>query len=42
VGRNTQGVTLIRLSEGERLVELERIEGLDGDEAGEPLTVNGD
>jgi DNA gyrase subunit A len=42
VGRNTQGVTLIRLSQGERLVELERIEGLDGGEAGEPLTVNGD
>jgi DNA gyrase subunit A len=36
MGRNTQGVTLIRLSEGERLVEVERIEGLDG-EAGEPL-----
>jgi DNA gyrase subunit A len=37
VGRNTQGVTLIRLGEGERLAEIERIEGLNGDEAGEPL-----
>ncbi|MGH8503053.1 MAG: DNA gyrase subunit A [Gammaproteobacteria bacterium] len=39
LGRNTQGVTLIRLGEGERLVEVERIEGLngDGDDAGEPL-----
>ncbi len=42
MGRNTQGVTLIRLSEGERLVEIERIEGLDDDEAGEPLPANGD
>jgi DNA gyrase subunit A len=41
VGRNTQGVTLIRLSEGERLVEVERIEGLDG-EAGEPLPADGE
>ncbi|MGV6860027.1 MAG: DNA gyrase subunit A [bacterium] len=34
VGRNTQGVTLIRLSKGERLVEIERLEsfGDDGDE----------
>ncbi len=42
LGRNTQGVTLIRLGEGERLVEVERIEGLngDGDDAGEPLTVD--
>jgi DNA gyrase subunit A len=37
-GRNTQGVRLIRLDEGDRLVGLERIlaEGGDGDEAGEP------
>jgi len=42
LSRNTQGVTLIRLGEGERLVEVERIEGLngDGDDAGEPLTVD--
>jgi DNA gyrase subunit A len=39
MGRNTQGVTLIRLSEGERLVEVERIDGLDG-ETGEPLPVD--
>jgi DNA gyrase subunit A len=32
VGRNTQGVRLIRLEEGERLVGVERIEGLNGDE----------
>jgi DNA gyrase subunit A len=40
VGRNTQGVRLIRLEEGERLVGVERIEGLNGDEsedvAGDP------
>ena len=31
VGRNTQGVRLIRLDEGERLVGVERIESLDDD-----------
>ncbi len=30
LGRNTQGVRLIRLDDGERLVGIERIEGLDG------------
>jgi DNA gyrase subunit A len=35
LGRNTQGVRLIRLSEGERLVGIERIESLDGDSAEE-------
>jgi DNA gyrase subunit A len=34
VGRNTQGVRLIRIPEGERLVGLERVEALNG-EAGE-------
>jgi DNA gyrase subunit A len=34
VGRNTQGVRLIRLDEGERLVGIERIESL-GDESGD-------
>src|SRR5690349_21272020 len=29
LGRNTQGVRLIRLAEGERLVGIERVEGLD-------------
>ena len=29
VGRNTQGVRLIRLGEGERLTGVERVEGLD-------------
>jgi DNA gyrase subunit A len=33
-GRNTQGVRLIRLGEGERLVGIERIESLDGGEEG--------
>jgi DNA gyrase subunit A len=34
VGRNTQGVRLIRLEEGERLTGVERVEGL---EAGEDV-----
>jgi DNA gyrase subunit A len=34
-GRNTQGVRLIRLDEGERLVGIERIESLDAAEEGE-------
>ena len=42
VGRNTQGVRLIRLEEGERLVGVERIEGLNGEEGeevgGDPAT----
>jgi DNA gyrase subunit A len=33
VGRNTQGVRLIRLEEGERLVGLERVEILNGEAA---------
>ena len=33
-GRNTQGVRLIRLGEGERLVGIERIESLEGAEVG--------
>ena len=33
MGRNTQGVRLIRLSEEERLVEVERIENLSQDES---------
>jgi DNA gyrase subunit A len=33
VGRNTQGVRLIRLDEGERLTGVERIENLDGENA---------
>lgn len=35
VGRNTQGVRLIRLEEGERLVGVERIETLNGESEGE-------
>ncbi len=34
LGRNTQGVRLIRLDEGERLVGIERIESLDGGRGG--------
>jgi DNA gyrase subunit A len=32
VGRNTQGVRLIRLAEGERLTGIERVEGLENGE----------
>jgi DNA gyrase subunit A len=31
MGRDTQGVTMIRLSKGEKLIGIERIEALDGD-----------
>jgi DNA gyrase subunit A len=38
VGRNTQGVTLMRLSEGESLQAVERLDAsLDGDEPAEAL-----
>jgi DNA gyrase subunit A len=40
-GRNTQGVRLIRLGEGERLVGIERIESLDGDGEGEGELADG-
>ncbi|MCW9047363.1 MAG: DNA gyrase subunit A, partial [Gammaproteobacteria bacterium] len=33
MGRNTQGVRLIRLSDDEKLVEIERIEVLAGEES---------
>lgn len=32
IGRNTKGVTLIRLTNDEKLIEIERIENLSGDE----------
>ncbi len=35
VGRNTQGVRLIRLGEGERLTAVERVEGLEAAEEGQ-------
>ena len=35
LGRNTQGVRLIRLDDGERLVGIERIEALEGEGEGE-------
>ncbi len=42
LGRNTQGVRLIRLAEGERLVGIERIESLDtADGAGSGVEVAG-
>ncbi|HEX4619717.1 MAG TPA: DNA gyrase C-terminal beta-propeller domain-containing protein, partial [Steroidobacteraceae bacterium] len=41
-GRNTQGVRLIRLEEGERLVGIERVESLESgeDEAGAPAAAD--
>src|SRR5258706_12942389 len=44
VGRNTQGVRLMRLAEGERLSGIERVEGLEngeGENAGEAVEPNG-
>src|SRR5688572_24694405 len=41
VGRNTQGVRLIRLDEGERLTGVERIESLGEDAAGTGSTASG-
>ncbi len=35
IGRNTKGVTLIRLTNGEKLIEIERIENLDEEESTE-------
>ena len=35
VGRNTQGVRIIRLDSGEKVIGVDRIEGLAGDEAGD-------
>jgi DNA gyrase subunit A len=41
LGRNTQGVKLIRLDEGETVAELERVAALDGDdELAEPPTLH--
>jgi DNA gyrase subunit A len=42
LGRNTQGVRLIRLSEGERLVGIERIESLEDDGAEESSPAESD
>ena len=42
VGRNTQGVRLIRLDEGDRLTGVERVESLENGEAGEPGEASGD
>jgi DNA gyrase subunit A len=42
LGRNTQGVRLIRLGEGERLVGIERIESLEAAEGAVPADVPGE
>ena len=42
LGRNTQGVRLIRLAEGERLVGIERIESLEAADGAVPADVPGD
>jgi DNA gyrase subunit A len=42
VGRNTQGVTLIKLGKGESLVEIERIENLHEEDDSEALPVEPD
>ncbi len=42
VGRNTQGVTLIRLQGGEKLVGIERIESIGETEAGDELPADDD
>jgi DNA gyrase subunit A len=39
LGRNTQGVRLIRLADGERLVGIERIESLEAAEGAGPVDV---
>jgi DNA gyrase subunit A len=36
MGRNTQGVRLIRLDEADRLVGISRVEPMTGDETAEP------
>ncbi len=40
VGRNTQGVRLIRLAEGERLTGIERVEGLENGDAESVVTAD--
>jgi DNA gyrase subunit A len=42
MGRNTQGVRLIRLNDGEKLVEVERIDNLNGDADDEDAGVEAD
>jgi DNA gyrase subunit A len=42
LGRNTQGVRLIRLAEGERLVGIEHIESLEAADGAVPADVPGD
>jgi DNA gyrase subunit A len=40
LGRNTQGVKLIKLDEGDQLIGVERVDQL-ADEAGEGSTIEG-
>ena len=42
MGRNTQGVRLIRLTKGEKLVEIEKIDALVGDEAADDASEAGE
>jgi len=40
VGRNTQGVRIIRLDKGEKVIGVDRIEGLAGEETDEEIDVD--
>jgi len=40
MGRNTQGVTLIRLDKGESLTEIEAVQSLSGDEEKDESAAN--
>ena len=42
VGRNTQGVTLMKVAAGERLIALEAIEVIEGEAAAEEAGDGGD
>ena len=42
VGRNTQGVRIIRLDAGEKVIGVDRIEGLAGEDNGDDETINED
>jgi DNA gyrase subunit A len=42
VGRNTQGVRIIRLDAGEKVIGVDRIEGLAGEDIGDDETINED
>ena len=42
MGRDTQGVTMIRLSKNEKLIGIERVEALDDEDGGDELDVGDD